>query len=156
MARIFLSSSFRDLTPERAAVTAALRGSGHAVVGMEDYPPSAVCPTDRCRADVEGSDIYLGLFARRYGYVPPDQSISITEIEYRSALAADRQVAIFLLSDEAEWRPEWSDGSTGEGEGGRRIDDLRDELGSRHDVALFGTLAELVDGATARIAGPRA
>jgi len=38
MARIFLSSSFRDLTPERAAVTATLRGSGHAVVAMEDYP----------------------------------------------------------------------------------------------------------------------
>jgi Domain of unknown function (DUF4062) len=143
MARIFLSSSFRDLRPERAAAAMALRGSGHSVVAMEDYPASAECPTDRCCADVEGSDLYVGLFARRYGFVPWEEPISITEIEYRSAIAADRQVAIFLLADEVDWRPEWTDRETGEGSAGRRIDDLRRELGSRHEVAFFRTPSEL-------------
>ena len=103
MARIYLSSSFRDLKPERTAVTAALRLAGHEIIAMEDYPSSAECPTDRCRADARGSDLYLGLFARRYGYVPASESISITEIEYRSALATGKPSAIFLLDDEVEW-----------------------------------------------------
>lgn len=110
---------------------------------MEDYPASAECPTDRCCADAESSDLYVGLFARRYGFVPAEEPISITEIEYRSAIAAGRQVAVFLLADDVDWRPEWTDRETGEGDAGRRIDDLRRELGSRHEVAFFRTPSEL-------------
>ena len=93
---------------------------------------------------------------RLYGFVPSEEPISITEIEYRSAIAADRQVAIFLLADEVDWRPEWTDRETGEGSAGRRIDDLRGELSSRHEVAFFRTpseLARLVVGRSDRVRG---
>jgi hypothetical protein len=156
MARIYLSSSFRDLMVERAAVTAALRGAGHEVIAMEHYPPTSECPTDRCRADAQGSDLYLGLFARRYGYMPSSGSVAITEIEYRSAVAARKPAAIFLLDDTVQWPAEWNDRMTGEGQGGKRIDELRHEFCARHGVGFFSTTDELIAGACAAVAETRA
>jgi hypothetical protein len=147
VAAIYLSSSFRDLKTERALVTAALRAAGHEVVAMEGYPPSAECPTDRCQTDAREADLYLGLVARRYGYVPPTASIAITEIEYRSAMAANRPSAIFLLDEAVEWPARWTDASTGEGERGRRVADLRRELCERHNVSFFTTSAGLTAAA---------
>ena len=155
MARIYLSSSFRDLMAKRAAVTAALRGAGHEVIAMEDYPPTSECPTGRCRADAQRSDLYLGLFARRYGYVPSAESVAITEIEYRSAMATRRPAAIFLLGDSVDWPAEWNDQVTGEGQGGKRIDELRRELCAEHIVGFFSTTDELTAGACAAVAETR-
>ena len=146
MARIYLSSSFRDLEPQRAAVLTRLRAAGHATMAMEHYPASAGCPTGRCQTDAQTCDVYVGLFARRYGFVPPDRMIAITEIEYRHALAAERPMAILLLSDEADWPVEWSDRHTGEGAGGQRIERLRRELVARHPVRHFTTSADVVGG----------
>jgi hypothetical protein len=155
MARIYLSSSFQDLVAERSAVTAVLRGAGHQVIAMEDYPPSTECPTDRCRADAQGSDVYLGLFGRRYGYVPSAESLAITEIEYRSAMAARRPAAIFLLGDAVEWPAEWNDRVTGEGKGGKLIDDLRRELCAEQSVGFFSTTDELIASACLALAEMR-
>jgi hypothetical protein len=153
VAAIYLSSSFCDLQTERAAVAAALCASGHQVVAMESYPTSAECPTDRCTTDAREADLYVGLFARRYGYVPPAASIAITEIEYRSAMAANRPSAIFLLDEAAEWPARWTDACTGEGESGRRIADLRRELCERHDVSFFTTSAGLTAAAALTATG---
>ena len=48
----------------------ALGKSGYQVLGMEEYA-AADQPVDECLMDVEKADIYVGLFAFRYGYVPP-------------------------------------------------------------------------------------
>ena len=155
MARIYLSSSFRDLKVERAAVTAALRGAGHAVIAMEDYPTTQGCPTERCRADAQICDVYLGLFARRYGYVPPGECLAITEIEYRTAMAARKTTAIFLLDDTVDWPAESSDRATGAGRCGERIDALRRELCASHPVGFFSTTDELTAAAGAAVAEKR-
>jgi len=45
-------------------------------------------PADKCVADVKTSDIYVGIFAWRYGTVPDENNpdkLSITEMEYRAA-----------------------------------------------------------------------
>ena len=38
---------------------------------------------------VDNSNLYLGIFAHRYGYVPAGYEISITEIEYNHAMNAN-------------------------------------------------------------------
>ena len=40
---------------------------------MEDYVATDRRTVDKCLADVAGADIYVGLFAFRYGYVPPPE-----------------------------------------------------------------------------------
>ena len=140
MARFYLSSSYRDLKPERATVAAALRAKGHAVTAMEGYPFSAECPVERCRSDAREADVLVGLFARRYGYVPPGESISITEIEYRSAVDAGTPIVCLLLDDATEWPERWTDA----GSGGASLAALRRELCARHEAAFFSTAPSLV------------
>lgn len=71
MATIYLSSTYEDLKEYRRTVYEALRKACHQVTAMEDYVAADQRPVDKCLKDVERADIYLGLFAFRYGYAPP-------------------------------------------------------------------------------------
>ena len=59
-------------------------------------------PLQKCLQDVASSDIYVGIFAWRYGYIPDDKdenpnNLSITELEYRKAQEKGIASLIFLL-----------------------------------------------------------
>ena len=70
MARIYISSTFSDLQAHREKVYRVLRQLGHDVVAMEDYVAADERPLAKCLADVASCDLYIGIFAHRYGYVP--------------------------------------------------------------------------------------
>ena len=146
MARIYVSSTFGDLKDHRDHVYRALRQLGHDVIAMEDYVASDQRPLERCLADVAASDLYVGVFAHRYGYVPDKdnpEGRSITELEYRHAQAMGKPRLVFLLDPDAPWPATSMDAITGAGEGGGRIRVLREELGREHLVSFFATIAEL-------------
>ena len=110
-------------------------------------------PVDKCLADVAQCDLYVGLFARRYGYIPlaeHDNSPqhSITELEYREATRLTKPRCIFFLDDPVkDWPEDMTDQKTGEGDSGARLTALRQELGQKHLVRCFRSpdhLARLV------------
>jgi hypothetical protein len=103
MARVYVSSTFEDLKEFREEVLTTLRRLDHIDAAMEHYVAQDERPLDKCLADVRQSDIYIGLFAWRYGYVPPGQTESITVLEYRTAKAEGKTCLIFLLDDDAPW-----------------------------------------------------
>ena len=70
MARIYLSSTYGDLRDHREKVYKALRQLGHDVIAMEDYVATDQRPLAKCLEDVAGCELYVGIFAHRYGYVP--------------------------------------------------------------------------------------
>jgi len=155
MTKIYISSTFADLQEYRASVHRLLtKVPGREIHAMEDYVASDERPVDLCLKDVAACDIYVGIFAWRYGFVPPkdnDASQSITEMEYRRAEGKPR--LIFLLDRTAPWTPELMDFDTGAGEGGKRIKALRAELEAAHVVSYFKTpdqLAGLVTAAVTR------
>src|SRR3974390_692345 len=104
MAQIYLSSTFDDLKDYREAVYRTLRQLHHDVIAMEDYVATDQRPLDKCLQDVANSDLYVGIFAFRYGYIPdhgnPSQK-SITELEYRKAGEVGLPRLVFLLKDGA-------------------------------------------------------
>jgi hypothetical protein len=69
MARIYVSSTFSDLEEYRKEVSLALRRLGHEDLAMEYYMAEDKRPLDRCLSDVASCDVYVGIFAWRYGYV---------------------------------------------------------------------------------------
>jgi hypothetical protein len=143
---VYLSSTFKDLEAFRAAVARSLRKINKHVIGMEDYAAADERPLDRCRDDVAKADVYVGVFARRYGFIPPagnPESKSITELEYRHAKQQGKQCLIFLHDDDGPWLRKFDDDATGDGERGARIEALRKELALNHSVALFKTEEEL-------------
>ena len=71
MLRIFVSSTYIDLKGCREKVRTVLRRMGHQDVAMEYFVAEDQRPLDKCLRDVETSDLYVGIFAMRYGYIPP-------------------------------------------------------------------------------------
>jgi Domain of unknown function (DUF4062) len=133
-ARVYVSSTYGDLKEHREKVYRALRKLGHDAIAMEDYVAADERPLAKCLEDVAACDLYVGIFAHRYGYVPdhdnPDRR-SITELEYRHAQTLGIPRLVFLLDEAAPWPPSWMDAFTGDGDHGARIRALREEAGPR-------------------------
>jgi len=76
-----VSSTVRDLPDHRQGVLDACLRQGMFPLMMEHLP---AIDADAIKASmdlVDEADIYLGVFAFRYGYVPQGHEISITEME---------------------------------------------------------------------------
>jgi hypothetical protein len=146
VARIYVSAAYGDLKEHREKVYRALRQLGHDAVAMEDYVAADQRPLAKCLEDVAACDLYIGIFAHRYGYVPehdnPERR-SITELEYRHAQALGIPRLVFLLDPAVPWAPAWMDAFTGDSDQGRRIRALREELGRERLVSFFSTPDEL-------------
>ena len=149
MTTIYLSSTYEDLKEHRMAVFNALRQSGYQVIAMEDYVARDDRPLAACLKDVDHADIYVGLFAFRYGYIPPKEhgnpdGLSITELEYRRADAsAKTQCLIFLLDEKVPWSNAFNDAWTGQGNKGERIRRLRETLAREKMGTFFSAPYEL-------------
>ncbi len=139
MARIYVSSTFKDLEECREKVRLNLRKMGHADIVMEYYVAEDERSLDKCLEDVASCDLYIGIFAWRYGYVPQGQDKSITELEYREAVKAGKKCLIFLLHEEASWPPKFVD----KGKDAKKIIALRKELTAEKTVSFFKSADEL-------------
>ena len=148
MTKVYVSATFRDLQECRAAVKLALRRLRVEDVAMESYVAEDRRPVERCLEDVAECDLYVGIFAWRYGFIPPGYDRSITELEYRQAEALGKPCLIFLLDEEAPWPRVHID----RGADAEKIEALRKELVIRHMCSTFsgpGDLAALVTAAVA-------
>jgi hypothetical protein len=151
--KVYLSSTYADLVPYRSRALDVLRNLEFEVLSMETYGASDERPLDRCLADVEKCDLYVGIFAHRYGYIPVDpvrnpDGRSITELEYRCAVDRGIPRLIFLGPGKAKWELEFHDAVTDEGEHGNRIKRLREHLSAERLFASFTS----PDGLSAAIA----
>ena len=103
MLRIYISSTYKDLIEERAAVKEAILGLRHFPVGMEEYGAADERPLDKCLADVRSCQAYVGIIAWRYGFRPNEGEKSITQLEYEAADANRIPRYIFILNEDAAW-----------------------------------------------------
>ena len=84
-------------------------------------------------AEVAKSDLFVGLYAHRYGSLCPGTDVSITEREYEGALTKGMPVFAFLVADDLPWPPKFVE----EGPGRRRLLDLKERLRREHIVDSF-------------------
>ncbi|MEO8627642.1 MAG: DUF4062 domain-containing protein, partial [Betaproteobacteria bacterium] len=144
--RIYVSSTFLDLQDYRAKVNERLRRAGFDLVAMEDYPAFDERPVDKCLADVETCEFYVGILAKRYGYVPeadnPERQ-SITEREYRHAGECGIPRLVFQLDPKAPWVEDFDDRVVLGAKSAKSIQRFRGEVGTRHGIRLFRTPDEL-------------
>jgi Domain of unknown function (DUF4062)/TIR domain len=139
MARVYLSSTFQDLKEHREAVRLQLQRLHLADVAMEIFVPGPNRPVDKCIRDVRSCDLYIGLFAWRYGHIPKGYDRSITEIEYRTAVENGKDRLIFLLDQDAPWPRSAID----TGPPGDRIEALRAELAEENLCIFFSSADSL-------------
>lgn len=92
--QVFVSSLITDLPAERAAVRAAIESIGARPVMFEDLGGQDISADEAYLAGVHRSDVYVGVFAERYGVRLPS-GYSATEAEFREAEADGARIAIF-------------------------------------------------------------
>ncbi len=82
---VFVSSTFEDLQSHRSKVWDTLEEYDVNVRGMEGFGARTAKPLETCLAEVELSDVYVGIVAFRLGTVDKESRKSFTQLEYERA-----------------------------------------------------------------------
>lgn len=93
--RIFISSTYKDLVEERAAVISLVDRVEHAVA-MEKFPAADHHATAFCLGQLQRCDVMILIIGERYGWIHPERKISITELEFQTAQSLGVHVLAFV------------------------------------------------------------
>lgn len=96
---VFISSTAIDLPEHREKVTQACLERNCFPEGMERWPAVDADSLSLCLSKVDEADVFVGIYAHRYGWVPPGETKSITELEYDRAVARGIPRLLFLMGD---------------------------------------------------------
>ncbi|WP_187776178.1 DUF4062 domain-containing protein [Antrihabitans cavernicola] len=97
--QVFVSSTYTDLTDERAAVIQAILRMDHLPAGMEMFPSADEGQWALIEQVIDQSDYYIVVVAGRYGSVIDAEGISFTEKEYDYAVKSKIPVLGFVHKD---------------------------------------------------------
>lgn len=97
---IFVGSTYLDLKEHREKVRETLTRMETFVHGMEQFGARPDCPVEECLAEVRKCKIYVGIFAMRYGTIPPGYDKSLTHLEYEEAQRIGLPSYIFLIDEQ--------------------------------------------------------
>lgn len=153
---VFVSSTFVDLQPHRKAIWDMLRAFDVTVRGMEQFGARTETPLQTCLAEVDQSDIYVGVIAFRQGSIEPTSGKSYTQLEYERAIHLSKEVFIYLIDEEnARVQVKYMD----RGEAQEKLDSFKSILRERHTIDSFRDEADLVAKVKRdmeRLVGPKA
>ncbi len=88
---------------------------------------------------VEEADIYLGIYAHRYGYVPDGKDVSITEMEYNRAAELKKPRLIFFIHEDHPLNIK----DVERGKGADKLDAFKERIGKERVAAFFKSAEDL-------------
>lgn len=158
--KVFISATSEDLKDYRAAVREALWAIGHHPISMEMLTPTTHNPVQECYNRVQEADIFVGIYAHRYGYQPdPGLSYvktdgtqaacpgdrSITHLEYEWAAERGLEMRIFILADkDKSGQPlPWPEAMIDQGSDQERLAAFLTALKTHHTVGFFDSPQDL-------------
>ena len=137
---VFVSSTFSDLQPYRAAVRDALHRLEAVVRGMEYFGALPDTPKDECLRILRSFRFYVGIIAMRYGSSDSESGKSFTHLEYEEALRQRLPTLIYLVDEERQpVLPKLVDF----GEAGERLREFKNKLKKNHVVSFFTSPEDL-------------
>jgi tetratricopeptide (TPR) repeat protein len=136
---VMISSTARDLPEHRKQVLEACARQDMFPKMMEHLPAVDADAIQTSLGMVDEAEIYLGIFAHRYGYVPEGRDISITEMEYNRAVERGIPRLIFIMRDDYPVLPKEVD----KGEAATRLESLKERLKKERVVSFFGSPEDL-------------
>ena len=97
---VFISSTYSDLIEERRVVWDLLEDFEVIIRGMEKFGARTEAPLDTCLAEVDLSDIYIGIISIRLGSIDVNTGKSFTQLEYERADEYNKYLLIYLVDEE--------------------------------------------------------
>lgn len=139
---VFISSTFADLIPERKAVWDLLGDFKVDIRGMENFGARTDTPLRTCLAEVDTSDIYIGIIALRLGSVDRRTGKSFTQLEYEQAYKNKKEILIYLLDEE---KAQISPKNIDYGEKHDKLISFKKVLKKRHTVSFYKSATDLTE-----------
>lgn len=140
--KAMISSTSLDLPEHRKQVLDACLRQEVLPIRMEDLPAQNVTADVASLEMVDRADIYIGVFAHRYGYIPNEnnpEKISISEMEYNRA--GERGIPRFLFLMDEDHPVKVSD--VEKGLGGEKLDRLKGRMRNEQIVSFFNSPEDL-------------
>ncbi|HEV2961195.1 MAG TPA: DUF4062 domain-containing protein [Candidatus Angelobacter sp.] len=137
--KVMVSSTIIDLPEHRQHTLDACLRQGMFPLMMEHPPTYYSDPISFSLGLVDDADIYIGIYANRYGHVPSGAKNSITEMEYNRAVERGIPRLIFVMHKEHAIKIEDVD----IGEGASKLKAFKDRIGSREIIDFFKSPADL-------------
>lgn len=139
---VFISSTYSDLKAERRAVWDLLEDFQVDIRGMEQFGARTEAPLQACLAEVDISDVYIGIVALRLGSIDPKTGKSFTQLEYERANKHDKEILIYLIDED---RARVSPMSVDFGERHEKLIGFKKLLRRRHTVSTYHSPDDLVE-----------
>lgn len=111
--KVFISSTYMDLIDHRARVAEAVERLGQQGVRMEVFGARPAEATTASLEEVEESDVFVGIYAHRFGHVPLGTSSSISQMEFEFARKLNKPTFCFIVNDEYPWPPKFVESEPG-------------------------------------------
>ena len=138
-ATVMVSSTARDLPDYRQQVMDACLRADMFPKMMEQLPALDADAIEASLAMVDEADVYVGLFAHRYGYVPEGHDISVTHMEHERAVERGIPRLIFVIDDDVPVKPKDID----MGDAAEKLKALKTKLLNQRVVNFFKTPEDL-------------
>ncbi len=135
--KAMVSSTARDLPLHRKQVEEACPRMGvFAEKMMENLTAEDANAVEVSLRLVDEADVYIGIFAQRYGFVPdynnPD-AISVSEMEYNRAVERDIPRLIFFMHEDHDLKAS----DVEKGSGAEKLEALKKRIGNERVAAYF-------------------
>lgn len=131
---VFISSTYEDLIPQRKKIWELLADYDVNIRGMERFGARKETPLETCLAEVEQSDIYIGIISFRSGSIEKNTGKSYTQLEYEKALDLKREIFIYVVDEKnSKISPQFIDF----GEKYEKLQSFKSILKDRHTIDTF-------------------
>lgn len=107
--RVFISSTSYDLKEYRQVAIETCIKLGSLPIAMEFFESTDEDAVDGSKKKLSKADIYIGILAHRYGYIPTNGDKSVTEIEYDYARELGLPCLMFVVDPNTLWKIEHVD-----------------------------------------------
>ncbi|MFH2130811.1 MAG: tetratricopeptide repeat protein, partial [bacterium] len=154
ISNVFISATAVDLSEYALEVKRQLENSGFQVTSMGNFGSQPEDAVEVSLTELENTDAVVGIYARRYGYIPAGDELSVTEQEYHHARKLGKPVFAFVVDDSnTDLKP-----GPGEDDGSPESASRQEKLG--HFISLISTalvrerfqnVADLCDKVTASL-----
>jgi hypothetical protein len=105
--KVFISSTYEDLKEYRERTIEVVERYECLPVAMEHFMSQPQEPVKVCEKEIKECDIFVGIYAHRYGFIPDGEHKSITQLEYELAKKSGKDCLSFLIKKGHPWNPDF-------------------------------------------------
>jgi hypothetical protein len=102
--KVFISSTYVDLIEYRKKAIDVLNHYRLIPLAMEFFDSLTKDAETVCEKEVRECDLFIGIYAHRYGYIPKGKDKSITQQEYELAKDLGKDCLCFIVDKEHPWK----------------------------------------------------